>query len=98
MDIAKYMEAPEGWTDTPEQAAIRQCLTSILGQHEDVEVVRIAGELINLMRDQLLMLTANTRRQAARSARERMTTVELAAASHQSRQTVSRLLTEAKAL
>lgn len=98
MDVSEYMKAPEGWTDTPEQAAIRQCLTNILQQHDDVEVVRIAGELINLMRDQLLMLTANTRRQAARSARERMTTVELAANSHQSRQTISRLLTEAKAL
>lgn len=98
MDVAKFMEAPEGWTDTPEQAQIRACLIAILEKHEDVEVVRIAGELINLMRDQLLMLAANTRRQAAKAARERMTTVELSAASHQSRQTISRLLTEAKAL
>jgi hypothetical protein len=92
------MKAPEGWTDTPEQAQIRSCLTAILQQHEDTEVVRVAGELINLMRDQLLMLTANTRRKAAESARTRMSTVELALASNQSRQTISRLLTEAKAL
>lgn len=96
LDVAALLAPPEGWTDTPEQAQLRACTIAALSGHEPASAVRVASELIQLMRDQLLAGTAKVRRVAAEVARSEMSPSELAAASGQTRQTISRLLTEAR--
>lgn len=94
--VREALQPPEGWIDTPEQTQLRECLTTILLGHDAVTTTKICFDLITLMRDQLLTGTAQIRRSSAAVARKTMTPDELAKASGQTRQTVSRLLTEAK--
>lgn len=96
--IRMSLEPPEGWTDTLEQEQLRTCITQILEGHEDAETIRICFDLITLMRDQLMTKVGQVRRRAALSAREYLQPSDLATASGQSRQTISRLLTEARTL
>lgn len=90
------LQSPDGWVDTPEQAQLRACLTEVLSGHEPADTIRICYDIITLMRDQLMTQTAHVRRSAARVARDTMTPRELSAASRQTPQTISRLLSEAK--
>lgn len=96
--IEEALQPPAGWQDTPEQAQLRECLGEVLKGHDDAETIRICYELITLMRDQLMTAVGHVRRRAASSARVDMNPAELARASGQSRQTISRLLTEARSL
>lgn len=90
------LRSPEGWTDTPEQAQLRACLIQVLSGHEPADTIRICYDIITLMRDQLMTETAQVRRAAAKVARDTMSPQELSAASGQTRQTISRLLSEAR--
>ncbi len=97
IDVEAMLRPPEGWVDTKQQAQMRACLTAALSGHSDTETVRIASELISLMRDQLLAGAAYARRQAAREAYTVLKSkVDLAKASGQTVQTVARLLTESR--
>lgn len=98
VDVKDLMRAPEGWKDTPEQAQLRKCVTEILKDKSPAEAVKVASDLITVTRDQLLAGMANVRRRGAEEARVGMSPAELSAASGLSRQTISRLLTEARAL
>ena len=91
------LEPPEGWEDTAEQAQLRACLTQILSGHGPVATIIVCYDIITVMRDQLMTNVAHVRRQAAREARQTMTPRDLAAASGQTPQTISRLLTESRA-
>ncbi len=95
--VQEVLGAPEGWTDTPEQAQLRACVMGILQGHDCAEALGIGHALITLMRDQLSGGVANVRRQAALRARETMSPADIAVASNQSRQTIARLLVEARA-
>ena len=92
------LEPPEGWTDTVEQAQLRACLTEILSGHGSVDTIIICYDIITVMRDQLMTNVAHVRRQAAREARQTMSPRDLAVASGQTPQTISRLLTESRAM
>jgi hypothetical protein len=95
--VEEALQPSSQWVgDTPEQAQLRSCLVSTLTGHDPATTVRICHELITLMRDQLMSGTATVRRTAAAVARKSMSPAELATASGQSRQTISRLLTEAR--
>lgn len=95
--VLQALQPPSHWvSDTPEQAQLRSCLVNALSGHDPANTVRICHELITLMRDQLMSGTATVRRTAAAVARKSMSPAELAEASGQSRQTISRLLTEAR--
>jgi hypothetical protein len=85
-----------GRDDTPEQAQVRECLVGVLRGHSDADTIRICYDLIVLMRDQLSTQVAEVRRRAAAEARTYMAPQELATASNQSPQTISRLLDEAR--
>lgn len=95
--VQEVLGAPEGWEDTPEQAQLRECVMGILQGLGCAEALGVGHALITLMRDQLSGGVANVRRQAALRARATMTPAEIALASNQSRQTVARLLVEARA-
>lgn len=92
------LEPPEGWTDTVEQAQLRACLTEILSGHGAVDTIIVCYDIITVMRDQLMTNVAHVRRQAAREARQTMSPRDLAVASGQTPQTISRLLTESRAM
>lgn len=83
--------------DTPEQAQLRACLIGALQHLDPVDQIRVGGDLINLMRDQLMGLAADTRKAAARDARTTMKPAQIAAASGQTSQTIARLLVRGKA-
>lgn len=99
-DLVREVFAPPGqWTDTPEQARLRACITEIIAGGDAVETITICYALIELMRNQLMSNAATVRRLAAREAcygesGPRLKPLELAAATGQSIQTVLRLLTE----
>jgi hypothetical protein len=97
IDVEAMLRPPEGQVDTPEQAQMRACLINALSGHSDTDTVRIASDLISLLRDQLLAGAAYVRRQAAREAYTVLKNkTALAQASGQSVQTVARLLTESR--
>lgn len=83
--------------DTPEQEQLRSCLIRILEGLDPVDQIRIGGDLVNLMRDQLTGLAADVRKAAARDARTTMKPAQIAAASGQTSQTIARLLVRGKA-
>ncbi len=95
---ADVVEDLDEWVDTPAQQQLRECLTSIMSGHDEVATIIIAGELITVMRDQLMGVAAGVRRAATRAARENlgMTPLELARATHQTPATIARLLTESR--
>jgi hypothetical protein len=95
--VREELAPPEDWTDTPEQAQLRACVMGILSGHNCEDALGIGHALITLMRDQLSGGVANVRRKAALRARETMSPTQIAEASGQSRQTIARLLVEAKA-
>jgi hypothetical protein len=94
--VQAALQPPEGWEDTPEQARLRACLTTVLTGHEPADTIRICYDIITLMRDQLMTQTASVRRSAAKIARDSMSPKELSVASGQTPQTISRLLSEAR--
>jgi len=96
-DVEEMLAPPAGWVDTPQQAQMRACLASTLSGHDAAETVKVASEMIKMMRDQLLGGVALARRRAAAQARGEMTKQELVAASGQTAATISRLLTESRA-
>lgn len=99
IDVEAMLRPPEGHVDTPEQAQMRACLIDALSNNSDVDTVRIASDLISLLRDQLLAGAAYARRQAAREAYAVLKKkTDLALASGQSVQTIARLLTESRAV
>lgn len=94
--VLSMMQPPDGWVDTPEQAKLRDCLTSILLGHSTFDTMMMSNDLIIMMRDQLLTAVANVRRTAAKTARrvDKMRPQQIANATGLSLATVSRLLTE----
>lgn len=94
--IQEALQAPEGWQDTPEQAQIRACLIAALSGHEPIETIRIALDLITVMRDQLSAGLGVIRRSSAKIARADMSPEELAKYTGHTSPTISRLLTEAR--
>lgn len=96
--VEEMLRAPDGWEDTEAQAQLRACLTTILSGHDEITTVVIAGEIIAVMRDQLMGGAATVRRSAARAARENlgMMPQELAKATKQTPATIARLLTESR--
>ncbi len=94
--VQKALQAPENWRDTPQQAQLRECLTSIVIGHDAVTTMTICFDLITLMRDQMMTAVAQVRRASAAEARKTMSPKALVDATGQTRQTISRLLTEAK--
>lgn len=96
--VEDTLKAPDGWVDTEAQAQLRQCLTSILTGHDEITTIIISGEVIAVMRDQLMSNAATIRRSATRAARHQlsMTPLDIAKATHQSSATVARLLTESR--
>jgi hypothetical protein len=95
--IREALQPPEGWTDTPEQAQLRSCLTEILLGHDAGTTIRICYDIITIMRDQLSTGTAHIRRAAAKAARENgIARKDLVAASGQTPATISRLLNESR--
>lgn len=94
--VRSALGPPDGWTDTQEQAQLRECLISILDGHDPIEMINVCHDIITVMRDQLMTNVAHIRRQAARTARQTMTPQEIVASSGQTPQTVSRLLTESR--
>jgi hypothetical protein len=98
--VEDTLAAPDGWKDTEAQAQLRACLTTILSGHDEINTIMIAGEIITVMRDQLMGNAATVRRSAARAARENlgMMPQEIAKATHQTPATIARLLTESRPL
>jgi DNA-directed RNA polymerase specialized sigma24 family protein len=96
IDVEAICAPKEGWTDTPEQAALRTCLVHALADRDPLDQVRIGRDLINLMRDQLMRAAADVRKAAALEARRELSPSEIAAGSDASGPTVSRLLSRAK--
>jgi len=94
--VQAALQAPDGWTDTPEQAQLRACLTQILSGHDAIDTIRICKDVVNVTRDQLLTGAASVRRAAAAEARKSMTPKEMSQASGETPQTISRLLAESK--
>lgn len=94
--VKDALKEPDGWVDTEAQARLRACLTDILLGHDEITTILIAGEVITVMRDQLMGSAATIRRAAARAARENhnMTQKDIAQATGQTAATVARLLTE----
>jgi hypothetical protein len=95
--VQEELAPPMDWVDTPEQAQLRACVMGILVNHECAEALGVGHALITLMRDQLSGGVANVRRKAALRARGTMSPAQIAEASGQSRQTIARLLVEARA-
>lgn len=97
--VEDAMKAPEGWEDTEPQRQLRACLTEILTGHDEITTTIIAGELIQVMRDQLMGSAAIVRRSAARAARDNleMALPDIAKATRQTHATIARLLTESRA-
>jgi hypothetical protein len=95
--VEDTLRPPDEWVDTPAQAQLRACLTTILTGHDEVQTIVIAGEVIALMRDQLMGGTATIRRSAARAARQNgMMPQDIARETGQTAATVARLLTESR--
>jgi len=80
--------------ETPEQFALRKCLTEILEGKSEIEAIMITGNLINYTRDHVLSALAGIRRAAAITARSSMTSEQIVKATGLSKATVSRLVTE----
>ena len=96
--VEDTLQAPDGWVDTEAQAQLRACLTTILTGHDEITTIIIAGEIITVMRDQLMGGTATIRRSAARAARHQLNMMpsDIAKATSQTPATVARLLTESR--
>jgi hypothetical protein len=96
--VEDTLKAPDGWDDTEAQAQLRECLTNILSGHDEITTIIIAGELITVMRDQLMGSAATVRRSAARAARKdlEMLPQDIAKATGQTAATIARLLTESR--
>jgi hypothetical protein len=96
--IQSVLKAPDDKPDTEEQAQLRACLINVISGHNEVDTIRICGDLINLMRDQLSTGTASVRRLATAKAKEIMSPADIATGSGQTRQTIARLLTESRGI
>ena len=96
--VEETLQAPDGWVDTQAQAQLRACLTAILTGHDEITTIIIAGEVIAIMRDQLMSNAATIRRSAARAARQQLSMMpqDIARATGQTAATVARLLTESR--
>lgn len=97
MDITQICSASPTWLarhggDTPEQAMLRQCLIAALKDLSDIDRIRVGGELVDFMRDELMGVTASVRKLAAVEARKTMEPHEIALAAGVSGTTVARLL------
>jgi hypothetical protein len=96
--VKEALAAPAGWTDTPEQAQIRACLTAALADRDPVDALAVASAMITVLRDQILPGVARVRRDSAHAAKAELGSVkELVLQSGQTRQTLTRLLAEYRA-
>lgn len=78
-----------------EREAVRKLLISLLTEGQsDIEVIKISGDLIKYLRDNVLTSLAAIRRAAANQARTQMSPDEIVTATGLSKATVSRLITE----
>lgn len=85
------------WSDTPEQAQVRACVIGALDGLSPIEQIKIASELIALLRDQLLTALSNARKQAAQDARAAgLSPGDIVVETGLSQPTVARLLYEGK--
>jgi hypothetical protein len=97
VDIAAIMRPSPDYRDTPVTAAVREHMTTLLVQlGDDPLIIKACYDLVTLMRDELMGRVAIVRRQATLHAKATMTVNELMDASGQTRQTVERLLLEAR--
>jgi len=96
--VQEVLTPPADWEDTPEQAQLRQCLISALSGHDSLVTMTVAGQLIDFLRDHLMAGAAEVRRKTAKLTRDTtdMSIREIAAASGQSHQAISRLITESR--
>jgi|SRR6185369_1458789 hypothetical protein len=104
IDVARALEPPDGWEDTREQAQIRACLLDVLDDRHPIVALKIASEMITVLRDQILTGLGQIRREAAHEAQQSggegmtgMTIMQMVKATGQTKQTVSRLLSEYRA-
>ena len=95
--VQEALAPPPDWTDTPEQAQLRNCLATILSGLEPIEAITVCHGLVTIMRDQLMTGVRNVRGQAAKQAREELTAQEIATQTGQTMATIARLLTETRA-
>ena len=89
--LASLLQAKEA---TIAQEQVRACLTDIFEDIDPITAIKVAGELIEYMRDYGLSGMATVRRAATVTARITMTPDDIAKATGLSRPTVSRLITE----
>lgn len=90
--IAKtYLDQETGIEDTDR---LRESLLQIFSDKTDVENIRVAGDLIQYIRDHVLSALAGIRRASAIGARATMSPEEIATATGLSKATISRLITE----
>lgn len=95
--VEETLRSPDGWVDTEAQRQLRECLTTIMSGHDEIQTIIIAGEVIAVMRDHLMGNAATIRRSAARAARQNnMMPQDIAKATGQTAATVARLLTESR--
>jgi|SRR5262245_9187462 len=104
IDAARALQPPSGWTDTPEQAQIRACLLDVLDGRHPLVTLTVASEMITVLRDQILTGLGQIRREAAHEAQNQggpggtaMSISELVRGTGQTKQTISRLLSEYRA-
>lgn len=98
IDVQAICGPSETWLrdhggDTPEQAQLRACLVNALTDLSLTDQMRVGGDLVNLMRDELMARASEVRHTAAGEARLTMKPAEMAEQSGLTRQTVARLLT-----
>lgn len=93
LEVDKVFAPPNGWTDTPEQAQIRACLSNALdGIESPIERIKVSADLIQLLRDQLLTGLAQVRKTSALELKGEMTTKEITELTGLTGATVQRLL------
>lgn len=80
--------------ETMAQQQVRECLTNVLQHRDPIEMMLVAGELIEYARDYVLSGLAAVRRTATVTARMSMSPDQIAQSTGLSRATVSRLITE----
>lgn len=99
INVSRALQAPAGWTDTPEQAQIRACLFDVLDGRDPITTLTVASEMITVLRDQILTGLGQIRREAAHEAQngDGMSISDVVKKSGQTKQTISRLLSEYRA-
>lgn len=82
--------------ESVEQLILRESLESVFTDKSNLEIVQIAGALIEYYRDHVLSALAAIRRAAVIDAKQKMSPDQIAQATGLSKVTVGRLVTEHK--